>query len=75
MQSMFAISLRTLPCCLLPCFLSRRYEEEMYWRQVEDHQLYWEEQQRRRFAADWRPPPLMGRPGVPVPSLLVGNQF
>ncbi|KAL8177533.1 UNVERIFIED_CONTAM: hypothetical protein K2H54_011042, partial [Gekko kuhli] len=48
----------------------RRYEEEMYWRRVEEEQLYWEEQQRRRLAADWRPPPLMGRPGVPVPPLL-----
>ncbi|XP_066491495.1 zinc finger RNA-binding protein-like isoform X2 [Tiliqua scincoides] len=48
----------------------RRYEEELYWRRVEEEQLYWEEQQRRRLAADWRPPPLMGRPGVPVPPLL-----
>ncbi|XP_048353152.1 zinc finger RNA-binding protein-like isoform X2 [Sphaerodactylus townsendi] len=48
----------------------RRYEEEMYWRRVEEEQLYWEEQRRRRLAADWRPPPLMGRPGVPVPPLL-----
>ncbi|XP_060088621.1 zinc finger RNA-binding protein-like [Heteronotia binoei] len=48
----------------------RRYEEEMYWRRVEEEQLYWEEQQRRRLAADWRPPPLMGRPGVPVPPLV-----
>uniref|UniRef100_A0A8D0HFJ4 Zinc finger RNA-binding protein n=1 Tax=Sphenodon punctatus TaxID=8508 RepID=A0A8D0HFJ4_SPHPU len=47
----------------------RRYEEEMYWRRVEEEQLYWEEQ-RRRIAADWRPPPLMGRPGMPVPPLL-----
>ncbi|XP_042334524.1 zinc finger RNA-binding protein 2-like [Sceloporus undulatus] len=48
----------------------RRYEEEMYWRRVEEEQLYWEEQQRRRLAADWHPPPLMGRPGVPIPPLL-----
>ncbi|CAI5799246.1 zinc finger RNA-binding protein-like isoform X2 [Podarcis lilfordi] len=48
----------------------RRYEEEMYWRRVEEEQLYWEEQQRRHLAADWPPPPLMGRPGVPVPPLL-----
>nr|XP_056701471.1 zinc finger RNA-binding protein-like [Euleptes europaea] len=48
----------------------RRYEEEMYWRRVEEEQLYWEEQRRRRLASDWRPPPLMGRPGVPVPPLL-----
>ncbi|XP_044854537.1 zinc finger RNA-binding protein 2 isoform X1 [Mauremys mutica] len=47
----------------------RRYEEEMYWRRVEEEQLYWEEQ-RRRMAADWHPPPLMGRPGMPVPPLL-----
>lgn len=56
----------------LPPFPSRRYEEEMYWRRVEEEQLYWEEQQRRHLAADWPPPPLMGRPGVPVPPLLVG---
>nr|XP_028569149.1 zinc finger RNA-binding protein-like isoform X1 [Podarcis muralis] len=49
----------------------RRYEEEMYWRRVEEEQLYWEEQQRRHLAADWPPPPLMGRPGVPVPPLLL----
>ncbi|XP_061457919.1 zinc finger RNA-binding protein-like [Rhineura floridana] len=48
----------------------RRYEEEMYWRRVEEEQLYWEEQQQRHLAADWHPPPLMGRPGVPVPPLL-----
>ncbi|XP_034975332.2 zinc finger RNA-binding protein isoform X1 [Zootoca vivipara] len=48
----------------------RRYEEEMYWRRVEEEQLYWEEQQRRHLAADWPPPPLMGRPGMPVPPLL-----
>uniref|UniRef100_A0A8C8RR15 Zinc finger RNA-binding protein n=1 Tax=Pelusios castaneus TaxID=367368 RepID=A0A8C8RR15_9SAUR len=47
----------------------RRYEEEMYWRRVEEEQLYWEEQ-RHRMAADWHPPPLMGRPGMPVPPLL-----
>ncbi|XP_029470164.1 zinc finger RNA-binding protein 2 isoform X2 [Rhinatrema bivittatum] len=47
----------------------RRYEEEMYWRRVEEQQLYWEEQ-RRRMATDWHPPPLMGRPGMPVPPLL-----
>ncbi|KAH0625987.1 hypothetical protein JD844_034386, partial [Phrynosoma platyrhinos] len=58
-----------LPPSPAPSF-SRRYEEEMYWRRVEEEQLYWEEQQRRRLAADWHPPPLMGRPGVPIPPLL-----
>ncbi|KAF7202950.1 zinc finger RNA-binding protein isoform X1 [Nothobranchius furzeri] len=43
----------------------RRYEEEMYWRRMEEEQMYWGEQ-RRRMA----PPPLMSRPGMPVPPLL-----
>uniref|UniRef100_H3AX55 Zinc finger RNA-binding protein n=1 Tax=Latimeria chalumnae TaxID=7897 RepID=H3AX55_LATCH len=47
----------------------RRYEEEMYWRRVEEQQMYWEEQ-RRRMIADWHPPPLMGRPGLPPPPLI-----
>ena len=46
-----------------PC---RRYEEDMYWRRMEEEQMYWGEQ-RRRMA----PPPLMSRPGMPVPPLLV----
>ncbi|XP_074060146.1 zinc finger RNA-binding protein 2 isoform X1 [Macrotis lagotis] len=47
----------------------RLYEEEIYWRRVGKDQLYWEEHQ-RRIATDWNPPPLMGRSGVHVPSLL-----
>ncbi|XP_056098668.1 zinc finger RNA-binding protein isoform X2 [Rhinichthys klamathensis goyatoka] len=43
----------------------RRYEEDMYWRRLEEEQLYWGDQ-RRRMA----PPPLMGRPNMPVPPLL-----
>ncbi|KAK7136599.1 hypothetical protein R3I93_016822 [Phoxinus phoxinus] len=43
----------------------RRYEEDMYWRRMEEEQLYWGDQ-RRRMA----PPPLMGRPNMPVPPLL-----
>ncbi|XP_067085616.1 zinc finger RNA-binding protein [Osmerus mordax] len=43
----------------------RRYEEDMYWRRMEEEQVYWGEQ-RRRMA----PPPLMSRPGMPVPPLL-----
>ncbi|KAG5850776.1 hypothetical protein ANANG_G00086040 [Anguilla anguilla] len=43
----------------------RRYEEDMYWRRVEEEQLYWGEQRRRMG-----PPPLMSRPGMPVPPLL-----
>ncbi|XP_068176370.1 zinc finger RNA-binding protein isoform X2 [Antennarius striatus] len=43
----------------------RRYEEDMYWRRMEEDQLYWGEQ-RHRMA----PPPLMSRPGMPVPPLL-----
>ncbi|XP_031599280.1 zinc finger RNA-binding protein isoform X4 [Oreochromis aureus] len=43
----------------------RRYEEDLYWRRVEEEQMYWGEQ-RRRMA----PPPLMSRPGMPVPPLL-----
>ncbi|KAM9384085.1 zinc finger RNA-binding protein isoform 2-T2 [Pholidichthys leucotaenia] len=43
----------------------RRYEEDMYWRRLEEEQLYWGDQ-RRRMA----PPPLMSRPGIPVPPLL-----
>ncbi|KAJ8408252.1 hypothetical protein AAFF_G00256660 [Aldrovandia affinis] len=43
----------------------RRYEEDLYWRRVEEEQLYWGDQ-RRRLA----PPPLMSRPGMPVPPLL-----
>uniref|UniRef100_A0A672M9U8 Zinc finger RNA binding protein 2 n=1 Tax=Sinocyclocheilus grahami TaxID=75366 RepID=A0A672M9U8_SINGR len=45
--------------------MSRRYEEDMYWRRMEDEQLYWVEM-RHRMA----PPPLMGRPSIPVPPLL-----
>uniref|UniRef100_A0A3P8RS88 Zinc finger RNA-binding protein n=1 Tax=Amphiprion percula TaxID=161767 RepID=A0A3P8RS88_AMPPE len=45
--------------------MSRRYEEDMYWRRMEEEQMYWGEQ-RRRMA----PPPLMSRPGMPVPPLL-----
>ncbi|XP_072834141.2 zinc finger RNA-binding protein 2 isoform X2 [Pogona vitticeps] len=48
----------------------RRYEQEMYWKRVEEEEFFWAEQQRRHLAADWHPPPLMGRPGVPVPPLL-----
>uniref|UniRef100_A0A3B3DGN6 Zinc finger RNA-binding protein-like n=1 Tax=Oryzias melastigma TaxID=30732 RepID=A0A3B3DGN6_ORYME len=43
----------------------RRYEEDMYWRRMEEEQIYWGDQ-RRRIA----PPPLMSRPGMPVPPLL-----
>ncbi|KAM6938202.1 zinc finger RNA-binding protein isoform 4-T4 [Lycodopsis pacificus] len=43
----------------------KRYEEDMYWRRMEEEQMYWGEQ-RRRMA----PPPLMSRPGMPVPPLL-----
>lgn len=43
----------------------RRYEEDMYWRRMDEEQMYWGEQ-RRRMA----PPPLMSRPGMPVPPLL-----
>uniref|UniRef100_A0A3Q3XCZ3 DZF domain-containing protein n=1 Tax=Mola mola TaxID=94237 RepID=A0A3Q3XCZ3_MOLML len=43
----------------------RRYEEDMYWRRMEEEQMYWGDQ-RRRMA----PPPLMSRPGMPVPPLL-----
>uniref|UniRef100_A0A4W3GN86 Zinc finger RNA-binding protein n=1 Tax=Callorhinchus milii TaxID=7868 RepID=A0A4W3GN86_CALMI len=42
----------------------RRYEEDMYWRRVEEEHIYWEEQ-RRRLAPDWHPPPLLGRLGMP----------
>ncbi|XP_076880165.1 zinc finger RNA-binding protein isoform X4 [Brachyhypopomus gauderio] len=44
----------------------RRYEEEVYWRKAAEEHMYWGEQ-RRRMA----PPPLMTRPGIPVPPLLV----
>ncbi|TRZ03329.1 hypothetical protein DNTS_027487 [Danionella cerebrum] len=44
--------------------MSRRYEEDMYWRRIEDEQIYWEP--RHRMA----PPPLMGRGGIPVPPLM-----
>ncbi|XP_029286441.1 zinc finger RNA-binding protein isoform X3 [Cottoperca gobio] len=43
----------------------RRYEEDMYWRRMEDEQMYWGDQRRRMV-----PPPLMSRPGMPVPPLL-----
>ncbi|XP_011472887.1 zinc finger RNA-binding protein isoform X2 [Oryzias latipes] len=43
----------------------RRYEEDIYWRRLEEEQMYWGDQ-RRRIA----PPPLMSRPGMPVPPLL-----
>ncbi|XP_028300048.1 zinc finger RNA-binding protein isoform X2 [Gouania willdenowi] len=45
--------------------ISRRYEEDMYWRRMKEEQLYWGDV-RRRVA----PPPLMSRPGMPVPPLL-----
>ncbi|XP_073700642.1 zinc finger RNA-binding protein-like [Garra rufa] len=48
--------------------MSRRYEEDMYWRRMEEEQLYWVEM-RHRMA----PPPLMGRPSMPVPPLLVST--
>lgn len=51
-------------------FHGRRYEEDMYWRRMEEEQMYWGEQ-RRRMA----PPPLMSRPGMPVPPLLVSCNF
>ncbi|XP_051550085.1 zinc finger RNA-binding protein-like isoform X1 [Myxocyprinus asiaticus] len=44
----------------------RRYEEDLYWRRLEEDQLYWGEGPKYRMA----PPPLMGRPSVPVPPLL-----
>lgn len=53
-------------CTLLHALYSRRYEEDIYWRRIEEEQMYWGEQ-RRRMA----PPPLMSRPGMPVPPLLV----
>uniref|UniRef100_A0A3Q3JZA5 DZF domain-containing protein n=1 Tax=Monopterus albus TaxID=43700 RepID=A0A3Q3JZA5_MONAL len=43
----------------------RRYEEDMYWRRMEEEQMYWGEQRRRMG-----PLPLMSRPGMPVPPLL-----
>ncbi|KAM8874715.1 zinc finger RNA-binding protein isoform 7-T7 [Spinachia spinachia] len=43
----------------------KRYEEDMYWRRMEEEQMYWGEQRRRMT-----PPPLMSRPGMPVPPLL-----
>ncbi|XP_034053966.1 LOW QUALITY PROTEIN: zinc finger RNA-binding protein [Gymnodraco acuticeps] len=43
----------------------KRYEEDMYWRRMEEEQMYWGEQRRRMV-----PPPLMSRPGMPVPPLL-----
>ncbi|XP_061883719.1 zinc finger RNA-binding protein isoform X1 [Entelurus aequoreus] len=43
----------------------RRYEEDMYWRRMEEEQMYWGDQRRRMG-----PPPLMSRPGMPVPPLL-----
>ncbi|XP_057697294.1 zinc finger RNA-binding protein isoform X2 [Corythoichthys intestinalis] len=43
----------------------RRYEEDMYWRRMEEEHMYWGEQ-RRSMA----PPPLMSHPGMPVPPLL-----
>ncbi|KAI7790948.1 putative zinc finger RNA-binding protein 2 [Triplophysa rosa] len=43
----------------------RRYEQDLYWRRLEEEQIYWVEQ-RHRMA----PPPLMGRPSMPVPPLL-----
>ncbi|XP_072294010.1 zinc finger RNA-binding protein isoform X2 [Eucyclogobius newberryi] len=43
----------------------RRYEEDLYWRQMEEEQMYWGDQRRRI-----PPPPLMSRPGMPVPPLL-----
>ncbi|XP_052394764.1 zinc finger RNA-binding protein [Carassius gibelio] len=42
----------------------RRYEEDMYWRRMEEEQLYWVDM-RHRMA----PPPLMGHPSMPLPSL------
>ncbi|XP_061538849.1 zinc finger RNA-binding protein isoform X1 [Phycodurus eques] len=43
----------------------RRYEDNMYWRRMAEEQMYCGEQ-RHRMA----PPPLMSRPGRPVPPLL-----
>ncbi|XP_053716396.1 zinc finger RNA-binding protein [Synchiropus splendidus] len=44
----------------------RRYEEDMYWRRLDEEPMYWGEQRRRLV-----PPPLMGHPGMPVPPLLM----
>ncbi|XP_077573885.1 zinc finger RNA-binding protein [Stigmatopora nigra] len=43
----------------------RRYNEDMYWRRIQDEHMYWGEP-RRTMA----PLPLMTRPGMPVPPLL-----
>lgn len=57
---------KVTPINLFKILNSRRYEEDIYWRRMEEEQMYWGEQ-RRRMA----PPPLMSRPGMPVPPLLV----
>ncbi|XP_026772973.3 zinc finger RNA-binding protein isoform X3 [Pangasianodon hypophthalmus] len=43
----------------------RRYEEDIYWRKVEEEHLYWEEQQRRLA-----PPLFTNHPDMPVHPLL-----
>lgn len=53
----------------LTCFaaLSRRYEEDMYWRRMEEEQHHWDERRRLPDGAyPQGPPGLLGvRPGMP----------
>ncbi|KAM4707706.1 zinc finger RNA-binding protein 2 [Discoglossus pictus] len=51
----------------------RRYEEEMYWRRMDEEHLFWEHQHRRRVTPDWQPPPLMGRTSDLVPPLMASH--
>ncbi|KAK3561951.1 hypothetical protein QTP86_019083 [Hemibagrus guttatus] len=43
----------------------RRYEEDMYWRKIEEEHLYWEKQRHRLVS-----PLFTNHPRMPLPSLL-----
>lgn len=52
---------------------SRRYEEDMYWRRMEEEQLHWDERRRIPDGGYAQGPPgppgLLGvRPGLPIPQ-------
>lgn len=57
-------------CCLVFC---RRYEEDMYWRRMEEEQHHWDERRRMPDGGYPQGPPgppgLLGvRPGMPIPQ-------
>lgn len=59
--------------CDYHVFISRRYEEDMYWRRMEEEQHHWDERRRMPDGGFLQGPPgppgLLGvRPGMPIPQ-------